>query len=168
MDKNIILIGMPSSGKSTLGRRLAGQLGYTFLDTDEVIKQQNGCALQDIIDREGLDVFRLRERQAVLSVTGEKQVVATGGSVIYDVPTMEHLQALGTVVYLDISFPTLQKRIGDPRVRGVAIPEGFTFRDLYDQRVPLYRQYAAVTVPQAENEPVSRTLEKLLAALEEP
>ena len=69
MDKNIILIGMPSSGKSTLGRRLAGRLGYTFLDTDEVIKQQNGCALQDIIDREGLDAFRLRERQAVLSVT---------------------------------------------------------------------------------------------------
>ena len=77
MDKNIILIGMPSSGKSTLGRRLAGRLGYTFLDTDEVIKQQNGCTLQNIIDREGLDAFRLRERQAVLSVTDSRSGIST-------------------------------------------------------------------------------------------
>ena len=165
MDKNIILIGMPSSGKSTLGRQLARRLGYALLDTDDVIKQQNGCSLQDIIDREGLDVFRLRERQAVCSVTGEGQVIATGGSVIYDEPTMAHLQGLGMVVYLHISFPTLEKRIGDPRVRGVAIPEGFTFRDLYDQRVPLYRKYAHVTVTQEDGEPTARSLEKLLAAL---
>lgn len=165
MDKNIILIGMPSCGKSTLGRPLAQAIGYTFLDTDDVIKQQNGCALQEIIDRDGLEVFRLRERQAVCSVTGERQVVATGGSVIYDEPTMAHLQGLGTVVYLHISFPTLEKRIGDPRVRGVAIPEGFTFLDLYNQRVPLYEKYAHVTVPQEEGEPLEQTLEKLLEAL---
>ncbi len=165
MEKNIILIGMPSSGKTTLGRPLARRLGYSFLDTDEVIKERNGCSLQDIIDRDGLEAFRLREREAVCSVAGEKTVIATGGSVIYDEPTMAHLRALGTVVYLHISFPMLEKRIGDPRVRGVAIPEGFTFRDLYDQRVPLYEKYADKRVNQDPTDSTKDSLERLLAVL---
>ena len=165
---NIALIGMPGSGKTTIGKALAKDMGLTALDSDREIERLHSGTLAEIIARVGQAEFRRIEEEVNAQLHLENTVISPGGSVIYDVPTMEHLQALGTVVYLDISFPTLQKRIGDPRVRGVAIPEGFTFRDLYDQRVPLYRQYAAVTVPQAENEPVSRTLEKLLAALDEP
>ena len=167
MNDNIILIGMPSSGKSTLGRQLAERLGFTYLDTDDVIRQQNGCSLQDIIDRDGPDVFRQREEAAICSVQCSRTVIATGGSVVYLPQAMAHLRALGTVVYLSMSFDDLCRRIGDPRVRGVLIPEGFTFRDLYDERVPLYRRYADLTVEEAPGEDAAHTLARLVSALEE-
>ena len=166
MNDSIILIGMPSSGKSTLGRQLAERLGFTYLDTDDVIRQQNGCSLQDIIDRDGLDVFRQREEAAIRSVRCSRTVIATGGSVVYLPQAMAHLRTLGTVVYLSMSFADLCRRIGDPRVRGVLIPEGFTFRDLYDERVPLYRRYADLTVEEAPGEDAAHTLARLVSALE--
>lgn len=92
---NIILIGMPSSGKSTLGRQLAARLGYAYLDTDDVIKRRNGCQLQDILDRDGMDVFKQREEEAVCSVQAAHTVIATGGSVVYSPRAMAHLHTLG-------------------------------------------------------------------------
>ena len=159
---NIILIGMPSSGKSTLGRQLAKRLGYAFLDTDDVIKERNGCPLQAIIDRDGLDAFLRREEEAVCSVHPHHTVIATGGSVVYSPKAMAHLQTLGTVVYLAISYHTLLRRIGDPRARGVAIAPGKTFRDLYEERVPLYERYAALTLEEIDGSTAAQTVQRLV------
>lgn len=162
---NIILIGMPSSGKSTLGKLLAKRLGYAFLDTDDVIKQRNGCELQDIIDRDGLEVFNQREEEAVCSVAVDHTVIATGGSVIYSPVSMAHLKSLGRVVYLAITYEMLERRVGDPRARGIAIAPGCTFRELYQARVPLYEQYADITVTQGEQDRPEASVEQLMKML---
>ena len=118
---NIILTGMPSCGKSTLGRMLAKDLGYDFIDTDDVIIQRNGCPLKDILDNEGLDGFIRREEEAVCSVNVTHAVIATGGSVVYSPKAMEHLKSLGRVVYLCLDFKEIERRLGDLHERGVAI-----------------------------------------------
>ena len=143
---NIILTGMPSCGKSTLGRMLAKELGYAFLDTDDVIIQRNGCPLKDILDNEGLDGFIRREEEAVCSVTAERTVIATGGSVVYSPKAMAHLKSLGRVVYLCLDYKEVERRLGDLHERGVAIAPGKTLRDLYDERTPLYEKYADVAI----------------------
>lgn len=144
---NIILIGMPSCGKSTLGRILAKELGYQFIDTDEVIIRQNGCPLRDILDAQGVDGFVRVEETSVCSVEAENTVIATGGSVVYSEKAMEHLKAMGRVVYLQLSFDEMERRLGDLHARGVAIAPGSTLMDLYNERVPLYEKYADITVP---------------------
>lgn len=143
---NIILTGMPSCGKSTLGRMLAKELGYAFLDTDDVIVQRNGCPLKDILDNEGLDGFIRREEEAVCSVTAERTVIATGGSVVYSPKSMAHLKSLGRIVYLCLDYNEVERRLGDLHERGVAIAPGKTLRDLFDERTPLYEKYADVAI----------------------
>lgn len=143
---NIILTGMPSCGKSTLGRMLAKELGYAFIDTDDVIIQRNGCPLKDILDNEGLDGFIRREEEAVCSVTAENTVIATGGSVVYSPKAMEHLKSLGRIVYLCLDYKEVERRLGDLHERGVAIAPGKTLRDLFDERTPLYNRYANLVV----------------------
>ena len=143
---NIILTGMPSCGKSTLGRMLAKELGYAFLDTDDVIIQRNGCPLKDILDNEGLDGFIRREEEAVCSVTAEHTVIATGGSVVYSPKAMAHLKSLGRVVYLCLDYKEVECRLGDLHERGVAIAPGKTLRDLFDERTPLYEKYADIAI----------------------
>lgn len=143
---NIILTGMPSCGKSTLGRMLAKELGYAFLDTDDVIIQRNGCPLKDILDNEGLDGFIRREEEAVCSVTAERTVIATGGSVVYSPKAMAHLKSLGRVVYLCLDYKEVERRLGDLHERGVAIAPGKTLRDLFDERTPLYEKYADIAI----------------------
>ena len=146
---NIILTGMPSCGKSTLGRMLAKELGYAFLDTDDVIIERNGCPLKDILDNEGLDGFIRREEEAVCSVTAQRTVIATGGSVVYSPKTMAHLKSLGRIVYLCLDYNEAERRLGDLHERGVAIAPGKTLRDLFDERTPLYEKYAdlAILIP---------------------
>ena len=144
--KNIILTGMPSCGKSTLGRMLAKDLGYAFLDTDDVIIQRNGCPLKDILDNEGLDGFIRREEEAVCSVTAERTVIATGGSVVYSPKAMEHLKSMGRVVYLCLDYNEVERRLGDLHERGVAIAPGKTLRDLFNERTPLYEKYADLAI----------------------
>ena len=144
--ENIILTGMPSCGKSTLGRMLAKELGYAFLDTDDVIIQRNGCPLKDILDNEGLDGFIRREEEAVCSVTAERTVIATGGSVVYSPKAMAHLKSLGRVVYLCLDYKEVERRLGDLHERGVAIAPGKTLRDLFDERTPLYEKYADIAI----------------------
>ena len=144
--KNIILTGMPSCGTSTLGRMLAKDLGYAFLDTDDVIIQRNGCPLKDILDNEGLDGFIRREEEAVCSVTAERTVIATGGSVVYSPKAMEHLKSMGRVVYLCLDYNEVERRLGDLHERGVAIAPGKTLRDLFNERTPLYEKYADLAI----------------------
>ena len=143
---NIILTGMPSCGKSTLGRMLAKELGYAFIDTDDVIIQRNGCPLKDILDNEGLDGFIRREEEAVCSVTAERTIIATGGSVVYSPKAMAHLKSLGRVIYLCLDYNEVEHRLGDLHERGVAIAPGKTLRDLFDERTPLYEKYADVAI----------------------
>ena len=162
---NIILVGMPSCGKSTLGHLLAEKMGYTFLDTDDVIVEQNGCSLQDIIDNHGRDVFMEREEAAVLSVDTQKTVIATGGSVVYRPAAMAHLKKLGRVVYLYISYQMLADRIGDPRTRGVVFAPGFTLKDMYDERTALYEQYADITLVEHPNDTTEKSVNELLEML---
>lgn len=143
---NIILTGMPSCGKSTLGRMLAKELGYAFIDTDNVIIEQNGCPLKEILDKEGLEGFIRREEEAVCSVTAERTVIATGGSVVYSPKAMAHLKSLGRVVYLCLDYKEVERRLGDLHERGVAIAPGKTLRDLFDERTPLYEKYADLAI----------------------
>ena len=162
---NIILVGMPSCGKSTLGHLLAEKLGYTFLDTDDVIVQQNGCSLQDIIDAHGRDVFMEREEAAVLSVDTHKTVIATGGSVVYSPAAMAHLKKLGRVVYLYISYDMLKDRIGDPRPRGVVFAPGFGLWEMYQERTALYDHYADITLVETPEDTTEQSVAQLLDML---
>lgn len=162
---NIILVGMPSCGKSTLGRMLAKELGYSFLDTDDVIIRQNGCPLRDILDARGVDGFVEVEEAAVCSVTADKSVIATGGSVVYSEKAMAHLKAMGKVVYLCLTFEEMESRLGDLHARGVAIAPGSTLMDLYNQRVPLYEKYADITVNIVDGNGVRQSLQNLMNQL---
>lgn len=162
---NIILIGMPTCGKTTLGKRLARKLGCDFLDTDDVIRQRNGCRLQEIIEREGRDGFMQREEEAVCSVHTDHTVIATGGSVVYSPTAMAHLKSLGRVVYLYITYPMLKKRMGDPHARGVVLAPGFTLKDLYDERTRLYEQYADITLVEQPDSSAETWVNDLLKLL---
>ncbi len=162
MKNNLIFIGMPSSGKSTLGRLLARELGRPFLDTDDVIRQINGCELHEIMDRDGLDGFLQREVEAICTVDVDNTVIATGGSAIYSPAGMEHLKKIGRVIYVAINYETLEKRVGDPHLRGVVLAPGKTLRDLYAERVPLYEKYADLTLVQADGETTRESVSRLL------
>ena len=162
---NIILTGMPSCGKSTLGRLLAKELGYAFLDTDDVIIRQNGCPLKDILDNEGLDGFIRREEEAVCSVNVENTVIATGGSVVYSPKAMEHLKSLGRIVYICLDYKEVENRLGDLHERGVAIAPGKTLRDLFDERAPLYNKYANLVVSIQGGNSVRQSVHHLKAHL---
>ena len=162
---NIILVGMPSCGKSTLGRMLAKELHYDFLDTDEVIIRLNGCPLRDILDAQGVDGFIRVEEEAVCTVQAQNSVIATGGSVVYSEKAMAHLKAMGKVVYLRLSFEEMDRRLGDLHARGVAIAPGSTLQDLYDERTPLYEKYADITVNISNGNSVRQSLQNLLGQL---
>lgn len=146
MKDNIILIGMPSCGKSTVGVVLAKALGYRFVDSDLVIQEQTGKLLSEIIDEQGLEAFNEIENQVNASLSYHHAVIATGGSVIYGEAAMEHLKSIGKVVYLEFDYETLEERIGDLTARGVSIKVGQTFLELYEERKPLYEKYADITI----------------------
>lgn len=146
MKDNIILIGMPGAGKSTVGVVLAKALGYNFVDSDLVIQKETGKRLFEIIDEVGIDEFLNIENRINASLSVEKSVVATGGSVIYGEEAMEHLKSIGKVVYLKTDYESLEMRLGNLLKRGVAIRSGNTLLDLYNERVPLYEMYADITI----------------------
>lgn len=146
MKDNIILIGMPGAGKSTVGVVLAKALGYNFVDSDLVIQKETGKRLFEIIDEVGIDEFLNIENRINASLSVEKAVVATGGSVIYGEEAMEHLKSIGKVIYLKTDYESLEMRLGNLLKRGVAIRSGNTLLDLYNERVPLYEMYADITI----------------------
>lgn len=143
---NLILIGMPGSGKSTAGVLAAKGLLKNFFDTDLLIQNLHRERLQSIIDTKGTDAFLAMEEDAVLSLTISGAVIATGGSVVYSPKAMAHLRAMGAVIYLHLDYDTMMKRIHNVSTRGVVLRSGSTFREMYEERLPLYRQYADITI----------------------
>lgn len=144
--KNVILIGMPGVGKTTIAHRLAALSGLHFLDTDRVIEEKTGKKLPEIIAEEGTEGFLAAENRICAELEAEGCVIATGGSVIYGGDAMKRLSALGTVVYLKLSCQALRGRLKDLEERGVALKPGQTFESLYAERVPLYEKYADITI----------------------
>lgn len=146
MKSNVILIGMPGSGKSTCGVVAAKLLLKNFFDTDLLIQNLEGTSLQEIIDKKGNDYFEKAEEAAVLSLDIRGTVIATGGSVVYSQKAMEHLKSLGKVIYLHLSFDNMCKRISNLSTRGVVMKNGETLRDMYDERLPLYEQWTDAVI----------------------
>ena len=159
-DMSVILIGMPSCGKSTLGVLLAKKLGYRFIDSDLLIQEREGMLLHDIIGQKGREEFLKIENDVNCSITDRSAVVSTGGSAVYGKEAMEHLHTLGKVVYLYISYETMVKRLGDYVHRGVVLPEGYTLKDMYLERSRLYEGYADLTVD-VEKGDISDCLEQI-------
>lgn len=143
---NLILIGMPGCGKSTVGVLLAKKIGVAFLDTDILIQAGEGCFLRDIISQHGADGFRRIEAGYLMNVPPGCGVVATGGSAVYSERAMLHLKSLGSIVYLEISLLTLKARLGSLKERGVVRRPGQTIDMLYTERCPLYEKYADIVV----------------------
>ncbi len=144
---NIILIGMPGCGKSTVGVVLAKALGMDFVDTDLIIQRSRNMRLHQIIEQLGDEGFRVLENEVLSSIDTDNHVIATGGSAIYGTGAMEHLRAIGTVVYIRLEYEQVEERLGDLHARGVSMKPGQTLRDLYDERTPLYEKWADVTIP---------------------
>ena len=143
---NIILIGMPGAGKSTVGVLLAKTLGYAFLDTDLVIQQREGALLQSLVDSLGVEAFLDVEADAICSVECRGTVIAPGGSAVCRERAMSHLKALGRIVYLHQPLEELERRLNNISTRGIAMAPGETLADLFAYRAPLYRNYADLTV----------------------
>jgi len=144
--RNIVIIGMPGAGKSTMGVILAKTLGRNFIDTDIVAQETTGRLLQEIIDDEGTDAFLETEEKTILSLQCHHTVIATGGSVVFSEKAMEHLRKDGVVIYLKISFEEMVWRLNNIRTRGIVLVAGQGLRDMYNQRVPLYEKYADITI----------------------
>ncbi len=166
MKSNITLIGMPASGKSTVGVLLAKRLGYSFVDVDIVIQEKTGKLLKEIIAEQGTDGFVRVEEQINRELDVCRSVIAPGGSVIYGESAMEHLKEISTIVYLKLSYQTVKRRLGDLTDRGVALKDGMTLRDLYNERVPLYEKYADITVEEGKKGP-GATVDELRELLED-
>ena len=139
---NIILIGMPGSGKSTCGVLAAKALLKNFYDTDLLIQNLENKRLQDIINEKGIEYFEAAEENAILSLDIKGTVIATGGSVIYSAKAMKHLKALGKIIYLHLDYETMESRLKNITTRGVVLRQGSTLLDMYHERLPLYEKYA--------------------------
>lgn len=144
--KNVVLIGMPGAGKSTIGVVLAKNLGMSFMDSDLVIQEQEEKKLHELIEEHGLDGFLEIEGRVNASLNPKSAVIATGGSVVYCEKAMEHLDSIATICYLRLSYESIEERLGDLEERGVVLREGQTLRSLYDERVPLYEKYANLVI----------------------
>ena len=162
--ENVVLIGMPGVGKSTVGVVLAKVLGYEFVDADLLIQKAEGKLLHEIISEEGIDGFIEVENRVNSQIDTHRSVIATGGSVIYGKEAMEHLCSIGTVVYLKQNLRPLERRLRNLKGRGVVLKPGQTLADLYKERVALYEKYADVTVDQYKQN-VDQTLKAVLQAL---
>lgn len=144
--ENITLIGMPGAGKSTLGVVLAKRRGLRFVDTDLLIQEGSGKLLSEIIEHDGLQAFLDYENEVLAGLECSGHVISTGGSACYGREAMGHLKSIGTVVFIDITFEEMMRRLGDLTQRGVAIREGLTIEDVYAERHPLYERYADYTL----------------------
>ncbi len=162
--KNIVLIGMPAAGKSTIGVILAKVLGLRFMDSDLLIQEQERCLLKDIISRDGIDGFLKIENQVNRDIKARNSVIATGGSIVYGKEAMEHLREIGIVVYLRLSYETINTRLGNIKQRGVVLREGQNLRSLYEERCPLYERYAHIIID-SEGLGTEELMEKIALAV---
>ena len=150
---NIILIGMPASGKSTVGVIHAKIIGYQFMDSDLVIQEQEGRKLHEIITEDGIEGFLTLEEQINAKIEAEHTVIATGGSVIYGKLAMEHFKKIGTIVYLQVEYEELMNRLHNIRQRGVVVRPGQTMEDVDQERSALYSQYADIVIQEKNGTP---------------
>lgn len=164
-DRNIVLIGMPGVGKSTIGVLLAKATSREFVDTDVLIQARGKRRLQEIIDADGMDAFCDVEERAILQLDCRRAVIATGGSAVYSPAAMEHLKESGVVVHLDLDLAALAERLTNLDTRGVVMRPGQTLEELFEERAPLYRRYADITIDCAalSHEAVVARIEKALA-----
>lgn len=163
--KNVVLIGMPGAGKSTIGVVLAKAMGLEFLDSDLVIQKQEKRLLQEIINQDGLNAFIDIENKANAGLNVEHSVIATGGSVVYGHEAMEHLREIGIVIYIKLSYETIVSRLGNLEQRGVVLRKGQSLKDLYEERCPLYDKYAHIVI-EAEKLSVQETMNQIKEAIE--
>ena len=161
---NIVLIGMPGCGKSTVGVLLAKALQMDFVDTDIVLQQQQGKKLQEILDQIGNDAFLKLEEDCVRGLDYDHTVIATGGSVVYGKSAMRHLHENGLVVYIQLPYDEIERRLSHLATRGVTLTKGQTLRNLYDERIPLYEAEADY-VFEAEKGDVQKTVVDLAQQL---
>lgn len=144
--KNIVLIGMPGSGKSTIGLALAKHFEYDFVDADTLIQKKFNMTLQKIIANKGINEFIKIEGEVNSGINGFNQIISTGGSIVYNDEAMQHLKKIGCVLYLNHTFKEIEYRLGDLNKRGVILKENQTLYDLYMERTPLYEKYADVNI----------------------
>ena len=166
MKNNITLIGMPGAGKSTVGVVLAKVMGYRFVDSDLVIQEKTEKLLSEIIEEKGTEGFLEVEDRINAGLICEKSVIATGGSVVYCKNAMEHLKEISTVIYLKLPYERVEKRLGNLKDRGVALKEGQTLKDLYEERCPLYEKYADVVV-EADTASVEGCMRRIVESIKE-
>lgn len=159
---NIVLIGMPGAGKSTIGVVLAKTGALEFVDTDLLIQKQTGRKLQDIIDRDGIDAFIKTEGEVISALDCKNSVIATGGSAIFSEKAMENLKSGGIIVYLDVPLCEIKRRVDNITTRGIAMKPGETLESVYNRRLPLYKKYADITVPSGTTE---QTVERIIKEL---
>lgn len=161
--KNVVLVGMPACGKSTIGAVLAKTMNKGFMDTDLLIQQREGKTLQAIINESGNTYFRQVEEEVLLEVNVSNHVIATGGSAIYYEKAVEHFKENGQIVYIKVSLETILERLNNIKTRGVSLGEGQTLEDLYEERVPLYEKYADIII-EAENLTIEEIVERIIEA----
>lgn len=162
---NIILIGMPAVGKSTVGVVVAKRLGYKFIDTDILIQEATGKLLREIIAESGTEGFLKIEDEINAKVDVEKTVISPGGSVVYCENAMKHYKEIGKVLYLKVSYKTISKRLKNAKKRGVVLRDGQTLEDLYNERVKLFEKYADIIVCE-DGQTLEETIDSVLEALE--
>ena len=163
---NIVLIGMPGCGKSTVGVLLAKALGKAFIDTDVVLQAKEGQKLQPMIEEIGIDAFLEREQSAILSLNCDHTVIATGGSVIYGAEAMNHLHKHGIVIYIKLPYTVIKKRLSNLATRGVTLREGQSLLDLYNERIPLY-EASADLICEADGFEIEDTVAKIAELVRE-
>lgn len=163
--KNIVLVGMPAAGKSTLGVLLAKRIGYGYIDSDSVIVAREGKRLCELIEELGNEGFLDVEAKVNGAICASRCVIATGGSAIYRKEAIAKLKENGVVVYLKLSYEEICRRLGDFKTRGVVLKEGFTFRDLYEERVPLYEGQADFIVD-LDGVSIEESVEKIVEAIQ--
>lgn len=156
-DNNIILIGMPGAGKSSIGVLLAKQTLRDFVDVDVLIQRRERASLHEILRRDGSDGLRRAEQSALLSLAVEGHVIATGGSAVYSAAGMAHLRSGGVTVFLDVPLPVLQGRVGDLERRGVLRETGQDLAQIFAERRPLYQAAADYRID-CDNQPPQQIL----------
>lgn len=155
---------MPGSGKSTIGVVLAKVLGYDFIDSDLLIQKSANRLLWQIMEEDGIDGFNKIEEKVNSSIESTNSVIATGGSAVYGEKAMRHLGEIGTIVYLDVRYQTLKKRLGNLKKRGVVLKPNQTLKDLYIERLALYKKYAHITID-ADHMNIPQTVDSIVKAL---
>ena len=163
---NITLIGMPASGKSSVGVVLAKRLGKKFVDTDIVIQEKYGKLLKELIEEHGDDGFREIEDEVNATIDVSNSIISPGGGVVYGERAMKHLKEISVVIYLELSYTAIKSRLGDLRERGITLKDGQTLKDLYLERTPLYKKYADITINEMKKS-LSKTIDEICESLGE-